>query len=897
MSAAVPRLAAALADRYRIERELGHGGMATVYLAHDLKHDRQVAVKVLRPELAAVIGAERFLAEIRTTANLQHPHILPLFDSGAVDGTVFYVMPFVEGESLRDRLSREKQLPIADAVRIASEVAGALDYAHRHRVIHRDIKPENILLHDGRALVADFGIALAATSADSRMTETGMSLGTPHYMSPEQAMGAPNLDARTDVYALGCVLHEMLTGEPPFTGPTAQAIVAKVMTADPEPVSTYRKTVPAHVEDAVTTALAKLPADRFAGAADLAAALGNAAFATPGTGRRAAIGVSGTGVSRRAFAGVAILAAVLLVAAAIGWLRPHPAAETSRQRVVLWEQGLPPLLAPGTRFIATQAAIAPDGSSIVFVDPLGGQRLFRKLRHEGDPSPLTGTEGALSPFFSPDGAWVGYITTDGRLRKVPIGGGGSVTLADDANFVYPSGAWLEDQTILYISGRGRGLLRIPAAGGPGTEVPIGGTDAALNLAALWPLPDSRGVLFTACPGNCSESSAVHGLLLGSDSSKVLVPDAAGAWFAPGGHLLYTNRAGGLFRAGFDPNSLELTSGAVPVIDGVAPATFTFSPSGSALYSVGGESGGEAELVWVTRDGSTEPVDPSWRGQFEYPALSPDGEAIAVSVRARTMDLWVRRSDGTRQKMTQDGTVNWRPFWAPDGRSLIYSSNRGTTGGTTGSAIFRLTMNLSAPELVLRKPAGMAASSGDEGVWEAELSRDTTWIVFRTDDDGGSSNIRARRLHGDTTVVDLAVGAAPELQIALSPDSRWLAYATLVGGRMEVHVSAFPDMSSTRVVSQGDGSEPRWSRDGRELFFKSEGNLVVVSVPAGPVFRPGAPTVLFSVDGFRGARNRQQYDVAPDGQRFLMIRELEANAPGSVIYVENWLEELEARVKQ
>ena len=230
----------ALSDRYQIERELGQGGMATVYLAHDLKHDRKVAVKVLRPELAAVIGAERFLSEIKTTANLQHPHILPLFDSGAADGGaggqsfLYYVMPFVEGESLRDRLNREKQLPIADAVRITSEVASALDYAHRHNVIHRDIKPENILLHDGRALVADFGIALAASKAGgTRMTETGMSLGTPHYMSPEQAMGEREITARSDVYALGCVLYEMLTGDPPFTGSTAQAIVARVVTETP----------------------------------------------------------------------------------------------------------------------------------------------------------------------------------------------------------------------------------------------------------------------------------------------------------------------------------------------------------------------------------------------------------------------------------------------------------------------------------------------------------------------------------------------------------------------------------------------------------------------------------------------------------------------------------------
>ena len=233
MSAIPERLATALSDRYRIERELGQGGMATVYLAQDLRHDRKVAIKVLRPELAAVIGAERFLREIKTIANLQHPHILGLIDSGEVNGTAYYVMPFVEGESLRDRLNREKQLPIADAVRFASEVAAALDYAHRHGVIHRDIKPENVMLHDGSALVADFGIALAVSSAGgSRMTETGMSLGTPHYMSPEQAMGEREITARSDVYALGAMTYEMLLGEPPFSGPTAQAIVAKVLTED-----------------------------------------------------------------------------------------------------------------------------------------------------------------------------------------------------------------------------------------------------------------------------------------------------------------------------------------------------------------------------------------------------------------------------------------------------------------------------------------------------------------------------------------------------------------------------------------------------------------------------------------------------------------------------------------
>src|SRR5215467_5005956 len=274
MPDAQSRLTAVLSDHYRIDRELGQGGMATVYLAHDVRHDRKVALKVLRPELAAVIGVERFLRKIKTIATLQHPHILGLIDSGEVQGSAYYVMPFVEGESLRDRLNREKQLPISDAVRIATEVASALDYAHRHGVIHRDIKPENILLHDGQALVADFGIALAvSTAGGTRMTETGMSLGTPYYMSPEQAMGEREITAKSDVYALGCVVYEMLSGEPPFTGPTAQAIVARVMTEQPRSLTLQRHSVPPHVEAAVNHALEKLPADRFATAAQFAEAL------------------------------------------------------------------------------------------------------------------------------------------------------------------------------------------------------------------------------------------------------------------------------------------------------------------------------------------------------------------------------------------------------------------------------------------------------------------------------------------------------------------------------------------------------------------------------------------------------------------------------------------------
>src|SRR5690348_11671854 len=249
---AIEQLSTALAGRYRIGRELGVGGMATVYLAHDIKHERDVAIKVLHPDLGAALGGERFLTEIRTTARLQHPHILPLLDSGSADGLLYYVMPLVTGETLRARLGREKQLPADDAVRITSEVADALGYAHELGVIHRDIKPENILLQGGHATVADFGIALAVQQAGGqRMTQTGLSLGTPQYMSPEQATGERTIDARSDLYALAAVTYEMIVGEPPFTGPTVQAILARVMTEEPRSIVAQRKSIPEHVDYAV----------------------------------------------------------------------------------------------------------------------------------------------------------------------------------------------------------------------------------------------------------------------------------------------------------------------------------------------------------------------------------------------------------------------------------------------------------------------------------------------------------------------------------------------------------------------------------------------------------------------------------------------------------------------
>jgi len=395
------RLTAALSDRYRVERELGAGGMATVYLAHDLKHQRDVAIKVLHPDLGAALGGERFLSEIRTTARLQHPHILPLLDSNDADGLLYYVMPYVSGETLRARLVRARQLPIDDALQIAREVAAALEHAHKQGIIHRDIKPENILLQDGAVVVADFGIALAVSSAGGpRLTQAGLSLGTPSYMSPEQAMGERVIDARSDIDALGAVTYEMLTGDSPVVGNSAQAIVAKVLTDWPAPIRTTRDTVPPALEQAVFTALAKLPADRFASATACSRAL--ATSTVPVAAPTLISGREQTRAASRRTLGAA--AAALLLIAPTAWIAGRSSAPAAES----WSSFTQLTDASG---VETSPSRSPDGESFAYATKARGTWDIYVQRVGGrNPVLVAGDSTADEswPAYSADGKQLAY---------------------------------------------------------------------------------------------------------------------------------------------------------------------------------------------------------------------------------------------------------------------------------------------------------------------------------------------------------------------------------------------------------------------------------------------------------------------------------------------------------
>jgi eukaryotic-like serine/threonine-protein kinase len=586
-----------------------------------------------------------------------------------------------------------------------------------------------------------------------------------------------------------------------------------------------------------------------------------------------------------------ILAATLvlaIIAAGVGWMRGASEPAPSRQQVVLWKHQLPDGLAPGAQIISTQVAIAPDGSSIVFVDSTPqGFVLMQKRRGAVRAEPIAGTEGGVSPFFSPDGAWIAFLTMDRRIRKVPVAGGGVITLNSDVNADWKVGAWADDGHIYYTSA-GSLISRLDANDPTRPSIAMNAI-AGASAIGISPLPGSRGVLVAACPGNCAVSSSLYVLDLKNDSLRLLVPGATGGWYSPTGHLLYTGREGGLFAMKFNLSRLTTSSGAVPVIPNVAATSFTLSASGDAIYSLNTVRQGASELVWADKTGRVTPVDSTWREHFEYPALSPDGRTLTVSVTGETTDLWIRRPNGARQKVIAPGSANWRPHWTPDG-DTIYFVSVGSGGDPNDVSIRKIRADLGAESEL--------AHRGPFGIWEAETSPDGKWMIFRADEERSITNIRYRALAGDTTPRPLVVDGNNSTSISLSPDGRWLAYSgdDLTGGRFDVFIAPFPAGTPRRLASRGRGSEPRWSRDGRELYFKSATHMMAVSVDGRSGLDVGDPRALFSIAEYRSARNRQQYDVAPDG-RFLLIRDPTRGEAAPVVYMQGFLTELRAALRR
>jgi eukaryotic-like serine/threonine-protein kinase len=796
------RLTQALSDRYRMERELGAGGMATVYLAEDLRHARRVAVKVVRPDLSAVLGADRFLNEIRVTANLQHPHILPLFDSGEADGLLFYVMPYVEGETLGDRIAREKQLPVEEAVRIAREVASALDYAHRHGVIHRDIKPANVLLQDGTALVADFGIALAVSNAGgARLTETGLSLGTPYYMSPEQATGDRQLDARSDVYSLAAMLYEMLTGDPPHTGSTAQAVIAAVLTEQPRDVAARRPRVAPHVAEAVHHALEKLPADRFPTAAEFARALEGPAATS---GRTAAFRAQARSRPRRRLPVALGLAGLALGLVAGRLLLAPPAVTETRTRLTFTGNASFPAVTNDGHWLAyVRGACADAGCD--------GDVVVQELP-AGIPSVLVaGAQRVGAPTWSPDGSalLVAMRPAGGAsgLYLVPRSGGVPRKVADLA----VSYGFADERTAAFIVSQGPVIRRADLSTGELKDSVVIG-DGHWLLAGADISPRTGMIFFNGLHGSALRMGIAdaHGKVL-----DTLDQAGSGNWDPDGRHVVVGSADArslvrlvqlAVSRSGrFSGRPVELLGG----IPQDAWSGLALTPSG---YVVG--EAGSTRDVWAFTVGGAKRRLTHSSTYYLGPAISPDGRSVAYV----KQDGWGSNvyaapvAPGAERPVTTDSGIRQVLRWFPDGRRLsAVVIQTGVSGG--------ITHEIEEFDTGRRRPLVL-----DPGLVVIGWRPDHTAIAVRLD---GSAFAIVDSTGKTLRPFPIGDSLAPLVAVAGSPDGAQAALMVRGGGRRRVFAwdAASGAMRPVGDVVAGDSVRAvllRWATDGQLYFARQVG---------------------------------------------------------------------------
>ena len=859
--AILERLREGLAASYRVDSPIGAGGMALVFGASDLRHDRAVAIKVLRPEIAEAVGAERFLREIQVTAQLQHPHILPLFDSGAIGPLLYYVMPLVPGETLRQRLNRERQLPVDETVALLRALAGALEYAHRKGVLHRDIKPENILLQDGQPLLADFGISLGVgAGTPGRLTSTGLSIGTPSYMSPEQVSGERLLDARSDQYALACVGYECLVGEPPFTGPTLQALVAAALTETPRSIVTRRPTVPAPLAAAIHRALERLPSDRFSSMASFANAL-TAEFMVPTP--PASRSLRGRALSR----GGVLAAGLALAVGAIAGRMSAPASAVAERHWHLVLDSAAPVALGGSGPSAgwpTAIAVAPDGERLVYVASRGGSTELRLRGLSGDSAiVLPGTEGASHPVFSPDGEWVAFFAGE-YLRKVAVAGGPSVALVKVDRVT--GAAWAAPDRILLLENEGFNLRWVSPSGGA--------SDSVIALSTQFGSPDvlpggtwavgqlSSGQLALLSLEDGTELAVTRRGILPLDSvrpSDLLF--GTSPRYLESGHLLYATDDGVLAAMPFDGRRRRVQGAPATLLSGVRMeagfgyAEFAVSRDGTLLY-VPGRNQFYVNIVLVSPNGRVDTL-PFPRGPYTQPRLSRDGTRLAVQTRTAVggweVELLTLES-GQRQRLEVDG--NYRAFpasWLPSGRELLVGTWDPVRFVNYGARVQSL-------ETGQYRPIALTGAS------YMTVSPDGSGFVFS---DWRTGELFFRRLEGDTARQPLP---GRGFAASFSRDGRWVAWGDLDGG---VSASPMPPTGAVYRLAER-GQMPLWGPDGNSLIYRDGGRYYRMPIRAERGLQAGRATLL--ADGPFLATFAWNHDVMPDGRLLALLRSPEREAP-------------------
>ena len=868
---------------YEITVQIGEGGMGAVYRATDTSLSRQVAIKVLPDAFAADPDRlARFEREAKTLASLNHPHIAAIYAIEKSAGVTALVMELVEGEDLSQRIAKGA-IPLDEALPIAKQIAEALEAAHEQGIIHRDLKPANIKVRaDGTVKVLDFGLAKAigpaAGSAPSMsmsptittpaMTQVGMILGTAAYMSPEQARGK-TVDKRADIWAFGCVLYEMLTSRRAFPGEDVTDTLAAVVRTEPE-WGLVPQAISPTLLAFLRRCLQKDLKQRMGDIHDVRLAL-DGAFETAAP-QTAAPAAQITPASRSMLPWAVAGSLAVVAAAAVmfgGRSRPADVEKTSTRLTIP--------LPPGHE-ITTYPAITRDGRTVAYVTQQGldAPQLYLRDLNSFEARVVAGSSGAVQPFFSPDGKWVAFFA-QGQLQKAEVTGGAPIRLAEAA---YPcGGTWNDDNTIIYAGSLGSGLVRIPASGG--TPESLTKPDGAANgYAHVFPqaLPGGRSVLFTIW--GQTQGNAV--LSLESRRWDMVLPmtlSFAAGLFDPArgsaGRILVVDHSAGVVAAPFDaahpaPTSIETTvlSNVYSELELETRGWLSISNNRTVVYAAGNPA--KTSLVWVDREGKAESLG---KGQDLYREvrLSPDGMKAVVRI---GLNLWIHDLQrGTRAPLTSGKDSNLLPLWSPDATRVIFGSNRGGDWD-----LYSQPSDGSRPaDVLLKQPYDQYPSSmaRDGTLLYLEINPKTGTDLWTRSPDGKTSPLRVTPSNERDGRFSPSVAGAP----------RWVAYTSDESGRNEVYVQSYPAGTNRIAVSDGGGSTPRWSSDGKELFYLTGDAVVAVAVRADGTI--GAPRRLFDRSNYY---LRYGYDVSPDGKRFLMIRRDEGSVPRQLNVILNWSDE-------